>query len=144
MFLYLMIIHVVFLSHSIVLNPSDRWICSSVTKTRCQVHEHERRTSLSVMGNNLQALRTAKALTKHLTANDSFVTTNSTRDVGIERQNGHSSTRPSMSPESAGGVTLQTNHKRYSTVKMTVLSMAIFLAEWYLVSLVYKVGVLYR
>ena len=50
-----------------------------------------------VMGNNLQALRTAKALTKQLSGNDSFVPPNNSRNLEIERQNGDSRVSLSMS-----------------------------------------------
>lgn len=76
------------------------------------------------MGNNLQALKTAKALTKQLSTSEAYLTADGDKEVEITQLNGHSSIRTTVSPSTAG-VTLNssTSHKRYCALNRFIMCL---------------------
>lgn len=66
------------------------------------------------MGNNLQALKTAKALTQQLAGNKPYLANDDVKEMDFVDMNGQSSVRPSMSPASVTHGQSSTCHKRYS------------------------------
>lgn len=67
-----------------------------------------------MMGNNLQALKTAKALTRQLTSDDAYLAKDDVKEVEFTKTNNLSSVRPSMSPGVTHAQSSCHDHKRYS------------------------------